>query len=103
MSFNDPKIRFWIGVALTIATGIGTGGIALKGAFPDTWIPYITAWANIIGFFGTAILTALNGAGMTTTARIASAAADPSVSKILTSNEVANNSTFVDNDKVVSK
>ena len=98
----DPTVRFWLGVGLTIVTGISSGGLALKGALPEAWIPYITAWSSIIGFIGTAILTALNGAATTTSSRIASAAADPKVAKVVTTNEIANSPTFAADNKVTS-
>jgi hypothetical protein len=75
MPHIDPTVRFWIGIVITVAIGISSGSLALKGAVPPEWIPYVTAWAAIIAFIGSALLTALNGAAMTTSSRIASAAA----------------------------
>ena len=103
ISWLDPKYRFWLGIFFSIASAVAGGGLALKGAFPESWIPYITAWCGIIGFAGNVIQTALNGQAQTTTSRIASASADPNVVKIITKGEIANNSTFASDDKVVSK
>ena len=57
----DPKITFWLGVAVTIATAIGGGTVTLTNLIPADWIPFVTGWTNLIAFVGTAILTALTG------------------------------------------
>ena len=96
----DPVVRFWVGVAITIAIGIANGSLVLTHAVPDAWIPYVTAWAGIISFVGSAILTAMNGFASTTQSRIASAAADASVHQIIATPDVAK---AAPSDKVVEK
>lgn len=84
MPHVDPKIRFWFGIAVTIAIAVSQGTLVLTNAVPNDWIPYVTAWCGITAFIGSAVLTALNGAATTVSSRIASAAAVPEVSKIVT-------------------
>lgn len=113
MPVIDPVARFWIGVAITIAVGISQGALNLAHAIPSAWIPYVDAWAGIIAFVGSAILTALNGAASTTTSRLASAASvplpqkldalvanHPEIKSVVTTAEVANATT---SEKVVTK
>lgn len=57
----DPKITFVLGILVTIAVGIGGGAVQLTHAIPADYIPVVQAWNNIIGFVGTAVLTALTG------------------------------------------
>lgn len=71
----DPVARFWIGVVVTAAIGVGNGTLVLTNAVPHDWIPTVTAWCGIIAFLGSSVLTALNGMGATTASRLASAAA----------------------------
>jgi hypothetical protein len=96
----DPATRFWIGIIITLAIGVSNGSVALVHAIPQDWIPYATAWCGIISFIGSAILTALNGVATTTSSRIASAAADPRVEKIVTSSQAIADA---GGDKVVTK
>ena len=100
MPYIDPKIRFWFGIAVTIAIAVSQGTLALTNAVPAELIPYVTAWCGILAFVGSAVLTALNGAATTTSSRIASAAAIPEVQKIVTTEAVA---AAAPSDKVVSK
>jgi hypothetical protein len=78
----DPSVRFWIGVAVTVAIAISGGTLSLTNAVPKDWIPTVTAWSSIIAFLGSSVLTALNGLGSTVASRIASAAAVPGVQEI---------------------
>jgi len=89
MPHIDPVVRFWIGVAITIAIGISGGAVSLTHAVPDLWIPYVTAWASIIAFTGSAVLTALNGMATSNPSRLASAASIPEVKSIVTSQAMA--------------
>src|SRR5215469_10149831 len=57
----DPKISFWLGVAVTALIGIGGGTVSLTNAIPPDWIPTVVAWCNILSFLGSAVLTALHG------------------------------------------
>jgi len=57
----DPKVSFWLGVIVTALIGIGGGTVSLTHAIPSDWIPSVTAWCNILSFFGSAALTALHG------------------------------------------
>lgn len=85
----DPVVRFWIGVLVTAAIGVTQGTLVLTGAIPAEWIKPVTAWCGIIAFFGSAILTALNGAASTTSSRVASAASVVGVKRIDVTPEVA--------------
>jgi hypothetical protein len=85
----DPIVRFWIGVLVTAAIGVTQGTLVLTGAIPADWIKPVTAWSGIIAFFGSAALTALNGAASTTSSRVASAASLKGVTRIDVSPEVA--------------
>ena len=98
MPHIDPIVRFWIGVAVTIAIGISQGALNLTHAVPDVAIPAVTAWAAIIAFGGSAFLTALNGAASTNSSRLASAASIPQVTKIEVTPAMVSH---VDQDKVV--
>ena len=57
----DPKVTFWLGVIVTIATGVGGGTVQLTNALPADWIPMIQAWNNIVAFFGATAMTAMTG------------------------------------------
>jgi hypothetical protein len=56
----DPKWVFYLGIVVTIEEGIAGGSIKLAHAIPDSWIPVVDAWASILAFSGTAIMTALS-------------------------------------------
>lgn len=85
----DPTVRFWIGVVVTVAIGVSAGTLTLTNAVPHDWIPVVTAWAGIIAFLGSSLLTALNGAATTTSSRIASAAVIPGVKGITVDSTIA--------------
>jgi hypothetical protein len=57
----NPKISFWLGVAVIIATGIGNGYVPLDHALPDWLIDPWKSWNNLFAFCGTTVLTALHG------------------------------------------
>jgi hypothetical protein len=69
----DPRIPFWLGVAITVLVGVGSGTVRLTNVVPEAWIPAIVAWNNLLGFIGTAVMTALVG--------VSSAAKGPLVRK----------------------
>jgi len=83
MPHVDPTVRFWIGVAVTLAMAVSSGTLVLTNAVPHDWIPTVTAWCGIIGTGGSAFLTLLNGGAMTVSSRIASAAAVDGVKGIV--------------------
>lgn len=85
----DPTVRFWIGFVVTIAIGISQGTLVLTNAVPGDLLPYVTAWAGILAFIGSALLTALNGAASTTSSRIASAASVDGVKNITVDPKIA--------------
>lgn len=99
----DPKVKFAIGLFITLCIGIGQGTVNLTHAIPDGMIATVTAWAGIIAFVGSAAQTTLQGFGITSQSRIAAAASVPDVQKIVTTNEIANGPAFGSNDKVVSQ
>ena len=80
----DPVTRFWVGIVVTVAIAISQGTIVLTDAVPENLIPHLVAWSGILAFVGSALLTALNAAASTNTSRLASAAAIPEVSSIVT-------------------
>jgi hypothetical protein len=98
MPHIDPIVRFWIGVVVTAAIGVGNGTLELTNAVPGAWIPTVTAWCGIIAFLGSSLLTALNGMGSTAQSRIASAASVDGVSKIVTTPALAD---AAPSDKVI--
>lgn len=85
----DPVVRFWVGIAVTVAIGISQGALNLTHAIPAEHIPIVTAWSGIISFAGSAFLTALNGAATTTSSRVASAASLDGVRKMEVTPEVS--------------
>jgi hypothetical protein len=94
----DPKWRFIIGLAVTLAIGISQGAVQLTHAIPPDWIPTTVAWAGIIAFVGSAATTTISGLGMGSQSRIAAAASLPEVKAIVTSAPVAD---AAPSDKVV--
>lgn len=102
MPYVDPKIRFWIGIVVTVAIAVSNGTLVLTNIVPHDWIPYVTAWCGLLSFTGSSALTALNGAATTTSSRIASAAADPNVAHIVTTPAIANSAQFTSDEKVVA-
>ena len=101
MPHIDPSFRFWLGIVFSVAAAVAGGSLVLKGAFPEAWIPYISAWCGIIGFVGNVTLTALNAAAGTTTSRAMSAAADPNVEEVIMKSQAAADA--IPSSKVVGK
>jgi len=73
----DPVVRFWIGIAVTVAIAISGGTLSLAHVIPVEYIPTATAWCSLLAFVGSAILTALNGFASTNSSRLASVAQVP--------------------------
>lgn len=74
----DPKVAFWLGLALVVLQVIATGGVAfLHNAIPDSAIPYIVQWCQIGSTIGTAVMTYIAGSNMTQTGRLANVQAVP--------------------------
>lgn len=70
----DPKVAFYLGLVLCIAQIIGNGGDTfLAGAIPAVAVPFVVKWCLIVSALGTAIMTYIAGANMTTSGRIATA------------------------------
>jgi hypothetical protein len=80
----DPQVRFWVGIVITIAVGISQGTVSLTNAIPAGSIPSVTAWAGILAFVGSALLTGLNALASTSKSRLASVVAIPEVTRIET-------------------
>ncbi len=99
--YVDPSVRFWLGILFSVASAVAGGSLVLKGAFPADWLPYISAWAGIIGFVGNVVLTALNAAAGTTSSRAQSAAADPAVDRVIMKS--AGLAEAIPSDKVTSR
>jgi hypothetical protein len=57
----DPRVPFWLGIAITVLVGVGGGTVRLTNVVPEAWIPAVVAWNNLLGFIGTAVMTALVG------------------------------------------
>ncbi len=101
MPYVDPSVRFWLGILFSIASAVAGGSLVLKGAFPEGWLPYISAWAGIVGFVGNVVLTALNAAAGTTASRALSAASDPLVDHVVMKDKALADA--IPSDKVVAK
>lgn len=60
---NIPSIRdnpiFYIGILVILEQGIGQGTVSLTNVVPESWVPYIKGWCNLLAFFGTTIMTAV--------------------------------------------
>jgi len=57
----DPRITFFLAVAVAIEQAIGGGSLSLTNAIPAAWIPTVQAWCNLLGFSGTTIIAVLSG------------------------------------------
>lgn len=56
MQFN-PKYGFYLGILVTIEIAISHGTIGFTHAIPDAWIPAVVAWAGILAFVGSTVMT----------------------------------------------
>lgn len=70
----DPKVIFWLSVAIAIA-GVGSQAALWGGALPADWIPILTAWNHILSTVGQVVMPLLLGQQTTISSRIANAAA----------------------------
>lgn len=82
MPHVDPTIRFWLGVAISVCTGLAGSAALFTNAIPGSWIPVVLSWAGIFAFAGNIVLTALNRLASTDSSRIASADAVTGVKHI---------------------
>ena len=100
----DTKVIFWLSVAIAIA-GVGSQAALWGGAIPASWIPVLTAWNHIISTVGQVVMPLLLGQGMTTSARIANAAAVDGVKGFTVDSKIATVATEAagGNATVVSK
>ena len=72
----DPKVIFWISVAIAIA-GVGSNAAIWGGAIPADYIAFWVAWNKIISTTGQVVMPLLLGQGMTNAGRLASVQAVP--------------------------
>lgn len=56
MQFN-PKYNFYLGIVVTIEIAISHGTIGFTNAIPTSWIPIVVAWAGILAFVGSTVMT----------------------------------------------
>ncbi len=66
----DPKIIFWISVAIAVA-GVGSNTAIWGGAIPAEYIPILASWNKIISTMGQVVMPLLLGQGMTNAGRLA--------------------------------
>ena len=67
----DPKVIFWLSVAIAVA-GVGSNTALWAGAIPADYIPILATWNKIISTMGQVIMPLLLGQGMTNAGRLAS-------------------------------
>lgn len=68
----DPKIAFWFGLVIFIASAIASGGTTfLAGAIPAAIIPPFVKWCLIISTLGNGVMTYIAGSNMTNAGRMA--------------------------------
>jgi hypothetical protein len=84
----DPKVIFWISIAIAIA-GVGSNAAIWGGAIPADYIPFWVAWNKIISTVGQVVMPLLLGQGMTNANRIAAVQQVPLAQKL--DSLVANN------------
>jgi hypothetical protein len=53
----DPKYSFYLGIVVTIEIAISHGTIGFTNAIPAAWIPTVVAWAGILAFVGSTVMT----------------------------------------------
>lgn len=66
----DPKVIFWLSVAIAVA-GVGSNAALWAGAIPADYIPYLATWNKIISTMGQVVMPLLLGQGMTNAGRLA--------------------------------
>jgi hypothetical protein len=72
----DPKIIFWISIAIAIA-GVGSNAAIWGGALPPDYIPILSSWNKIVSTMGQVVMPLLLGQGMTNAGRLASVQSVP--------------------------
>jgi hypothetical protein len=77
----DPKVIFWLSVAIAIA-GVGSNAALWGGAIPADYIPILATWNKIISTMGQVVMPLLLGQGMTTAGRLASVQQVPLAQKL---------------------
>lgn len=106
----DPKIIFWISVAIAIC-GVGSSPAIWAGALPADYIPILAQWNKIISTMGQVVMPLLLGQGITNAGRLAAvqpvpltqkldslAANNPEVKSIVTTQALAD---ATDSNKIV--
>lgn len=51
----DPRWPALLSALVAVEMAVGHGTVSLTNAIPPTWIPYVTAWCNLLAFIGTTI------------------------------------------------
>jgi hypothetical protein len=91
----DPKIAFYLGLAVFIAGVIANAGVNfLTGALPADIIPPLVKWCAIVATLGNGILTYIAGTNMTNAGRLANVKSVPIDQKL---------DSFADNNKEVKQ
>jgi len=88
----DPKVIFWISIAIAIA-GVGSNAAMWGGAIPADYIPVLAQWNKILSTMGQVVMPLLLGQGMTNAGRLASVQSVPLAQKM--DDLIANNSAQV--------
>lgn len=60
MHLTTQGVMGIISALVAIEMAIGHGTVSLTNAIPDSWIPRVQAWCNILAFVGTTIIAALS-------------------------------------------
>jgi hypothetical protein len=77
----DPKVIFWISVAIAVA-GVGSNAAIWGGAMPADYIPILASWNKIISTMGQVVMPLLLGQGMTNANRLAAVQQVPLAQKM---------------------
>ena len=72
----DPKVIFWISVAIAVA-GVGSNAAIWGGALPADYIPILASWNKIVSTMGQVVMPLLLGQGMTNAGRLANVQSVP--------------------------
>ena len=74
----DPKIAFYLGLAVFLAGIVGTAGPTFfAGALPVDVIPPLVKWCAIVATLGNGLLTYIAGSNMTNAGRLANVQSVP--------------------------
>lgn len=77
----DPKVIFWISVAIAVA-GVGSNAAIWGGAMPADYIPILASWNKIISTMGQVVMPLLLGQGITNAGRLANVQQVPLAQKM---------------------